>query len=191
MGLKEKLEKLKVSLPRSKSSFLIALGIIGLLLLLVSTFDFGTDEQSASANSSVISANADRSAESYTEQIEQKLEALISDMLGNTKVTVMVTLESGTEYVYADEVKTDADVTRDQTALKTQQSDSNQKTYVVIKDADGNERPLIVTEKMPTVRGVVVVCESGETTAVASAVRLAVRSALQIDDGKICIIGRS
>ncbi len=189
MDIKEKLGKLKEKLPKSKSSFLIAIGILGLLLLLVSSFDF-SKEQPATNTQSEIKQISDGAGE-YTDRLEGKLEEIISDMLGGSKVTVMITLESGTEYVYADEVKTDADLTRDQSNLKTQQSDSNHKTYITVKDADGNERPLVVTEKMPVIRGVVVVCESGETTSVASAVRLAIKSALNVDQDKICIIGRS
>ncbi len=189
MGIRESFSKLKEKLPKSKSSFLIALGLIGLLLLLVSSFDFTgskTDNGTQSVKSTVID-----SSNEYTERLETKLEELLGDMLGNTKVTVMITLESGTEYIYADEIKTNADVTRDQSALKTQQSDSNQKTYITVKDADGNERPLVVTEKMPVIRGVVIVCESGETATVSSAVRQAVKSALNVDENKICVIGRS
>ena len=188
MGFKNTIETLKQKLPKSKSSILLILGIFGLVLILISSFDVsgsGAKEQPESLVSNEAVGSAD-----YVLQVEEKLESVISDMLGKTKVTVMVTLESGTEYVYADEIKTDADVTKDQSALKTQHSDSNQKTYIVVKDSEGNEHPLIVTEKMPTVRGVVVVCEGGETTSVASAVRLAVRSALNVSDDKICIIGR-
>ncbi len=188
MEFKEKIASIKEKLPKSKSGFLIAIGIVGLLLILVSSFDFTSGDKSTKPQPTVDSNN-DASLE-YTESIEKKLETLISDMLGKTSVTVMVTLESGTEYVYADEIKTDADVTRDQSALKTQQSDKNHKSYVVIKDADGNEKPLVITEKMPTVRGVVIVCDSGESPSVASAVRLAVKSALNVDEDKICVIGR-
>lgn len=184
MNFKESIEKLKRKLPKSKSSFLIMLGVIGLLLVLVSSFDFNKNENIITQDESV------KSSSEYTTEIESKLSNIISDMLGKTEVSVMVTLECGIEYVYADEVKTDADVTKDQSAYKTQQSDSNHKTYIVIKDSDGNEKPLVVTEKMPVIRGVVVVCNGGETEAVASAVKLAVCSALNVENEKICIIGR-
>ena len=189
MNLNETFEKIKQKLPASKSKFLVVLGLVGLVLILISSFDFNDTGQSETMGEQK-SSQSGVYASDYVNETEAKLENVISDMLGGTKVTVMVTLESGAEYVYADEIKTDADVTKDQSALKTQQSDSNQKTYIVIKDSEGNEHPLIVTEKMPKVRGVVVVCENGETPSVASAVRLAVRSSLNVDDEKICIIGR-
>ena len=187
MNIEKLKDYLKFKPPKSKSTFLIVLGIVGLLLLLISTFDLpGVD--SKVKEDAVIETKAEVS--DYSQVLENKLEGLISDMLGGTEVTAMVTLESSVEYVYADEVKTDADVTKDQSALKTQQSDSNQKTYVVIKDSDGNEHPVVITQKMPDVRGVVIVCRGGETTPVASAVRLAVKSALNISEEKICVMGR-
>ncbi len=179
------IDYIKLKLPKSKGTFLVILGIIGMLLILLSSFDYG-DKVSTRKNAIETVAPV----KDYSVVLEEKIEGLISDMLGGTEVTAMVTLESSVEYVYADEVKTDADVTRDQTALKTQQSDSNHKTYVVIKDSKGNEHPVVITEKMPEIRGVVVVCVGGEKSNVASAVRLAVRSALDLDEDKICVMGR-
>ena len=189
MELKHFFKSLKDKLPVSKSSFLVLVGLVGLMIVLISSFDFTKTENNKTDKIDMTTSQVLSSTE-YTNLMESKLEKIISEMLGHKSVRVMVTLESGTEYVYADEIKVDADVTKDQSALKTQQSDSNQKTYIVVKDSDGNEHPLIVTEKMPVVRGVVVVCNGGEISSVASAVRLAVRSALNVDDQKICVIGR-
>ncbi|MBO5747139.1 MAG: hypothetical protein J6S13_08660 [Clostridia bacterium] len=179
------IDYIKLKMPKSKGTFLVILGIIGMLLILLASFDYGG--KVSTQNNAV---ETDAPVKDYSVVLEEKIEGLISDMLGGTEVTAMVTLESSVEYVYADEVKTDADVTRDQTALKTQQSDSNHKTYVVIKDSQGNEHPVVITEKMPEIRGVVVVCVGGEKSNVASAVRLAVRSALDLAEDKICVMGR-
>ena len=103
---------------------------------------------------------------------------------------MLVTLDTSAEYIYASETKTDTGISEDRESQKNQQNDSNEKSYVVMKDADGNETALVVCKIMPEIRGVVVVCESGQTDAVAAAVRLAVKSALNIDESKICIIGR-
>lgn len=188
MNFKEDFNKLKEKLPKSKSTILIALGLIGMVLILISSFDTGQNKSSEKQAQSIetVLNNSDR----YTENLESRLENVISDMLGGGEVTVMITLESGTEYIYADEIKTDADITKDQSAHKTQESDSNHKTYVIVKDSDGNEQPLVITEKMPVIRGVVIVCDNGQTSQVATAVRFAVKSALNVDDSKICVIGR-
>lgn len=187
MKISEYFKKYLKKIPKSKTSILMVVGIIGLMLILVSSFSSG---EKLTKNESQVFENKTSDTETYTTNLEKRLEGIISDMLGGTKVSVMITLESGTEYVYANEVKVDAGVKKDQAALKTEQNDSNQKTYVVIKDSDGNEQALIITEKMPVVRGVVVVCQSGQTDAVSSAVKVAVKSALNIDEEKICVIGR-
>ncbi len=187
MELKKILEKFHVKLPRSKSGFLIILGIIGLLLVLISTFN-----EKQENNEEIQTVNSTKYTTSeYIDQLENRLETILSDMLSGRKVSVMITLNSGVEYVYADELKTGAELKNDHAAYKTEQSDSNQKTYVIVKDSKGNENALLITEKMPEVRGVVVVCDEGQSETVSFAVKSAVRSVLDIDESKICVIGRS
>lgn len=188
MKLREKIKSIISSAPVSKSGFLVVIGITGLLLLLVSTFR--RSQMTNTEKETAADVYSGMTADEYTNILESRLEAVLSDMLGNTKVSVMITLESGVERVYADEYKTDAETKKDQSNKKSEQNDSNQKNYVVMKDKDGNEHALLITEKMPVVRGVVIVCDSGQTESVSGAVKMAVRSALNIDDDKICIIGR-
>lgn len=190
MNVKNALSKLKDKLPKSKSTFLIIAGILGLLLVLVSTFADKKTVKDKEALKTVNSQNNLSATEKYIETVENKLETVISDMLSNTPVTVMVTLESGIEYVYADELKTGVETKKDNVAYKTEQSDSNQNNYVIFKDSDGNEQALLVTEIMPEIRGVVIVCDSGQTAAVSAAVKRAVKSVLNVDENKICVIGR-
>ena len=189
MKFSEKIKNIILSAPVSKSGFLVIVGIIGLLLVLISTF-----RRSETSKTEITSADGSSyggmTTDEYTSSTEKKLESVISDMLGGSKVSVMITLESGVERIYADEYKTDAETKKDQSAKKSEQNDSNQKNYVVMKDKDGNEHALMVTEKMPAIRGVIIVCDSGQTDSVSNAVKMAVRSALNISDYKICIIGR-
>ncbi len=185
--IKDILSDAKNKLPKSKSGFLIVLGIIGLFLILISTFS--TDKNKKQEVIQSVSVNKGKTEE-YTEAIENKLEEILSDMLSNTEVSVMVTLQSGVEYIYADETKTGVQTKSDRTSLKVEQSDTNQNNYVIFKDSDGNEQALLVTEKMPEIRGVVVVCEGGQTESVAVAVKTAISKALSVDWDKICVVGR-
>lgn len=189
MNITELKLKLKKILPKSKSSFLILIGIAGLLLLLVSTF--GSKEKASEKNDKSNVSSSKTTTDIYVDELESRLEAILSDMLSNSKVSVMITLDSGIEYVYADEQKTGVEVKNDRLSYKTEQSDSNQNSYVIVKDANGNEKALLVTEIMPKIRGVVIVCESGQTEKVSTAVKTAVKSVLNIDESKICVIGRS
>lgn len=179
-------EKLKNLPQKTKMNIAMIAGIIGLGIIFISSLLPDAKKSSPKINTDEL----DVITEKYSNSLEQKLEGVISDMLGGSKVQVMVTLEGSAEYVYASEHKTDVELTDDKDSQKVQQNDSNQKNLVVMTDADGNEKALVVYTKMPEIRGVVVVCDSGQTDAVSSAVRLAVRSALGIDNDKICIIGR-
>lgn len=183
---KKYFSRLKSTIFKSKRNVAIFIGILGIVLIILSSFS-GKNTSNSRTNSR--SALADTS-EDYADSVEKKLEGIISDMLGGTKVQVLVTLDTSAEYIYASETKTDTGISEDRESQKNQQNDSNEKSYVVMKDADGNETALVVCKIMPEIRGVVVVCESGQTDAVAAAVRLAVKSALNIDESKICIIGR-
>lgn len=190
MNVKEKLLKLKNKLPKSKTTFPIALAILGLMLILISGFSEKSKDQDKNDTDSGGLIQKSRTDE-YTESLESRLEAVLSDMLSHSKVSVMITLESGIEYVYADEFKTGAEIKTDKASFKEEQSDTNQNSYVIYKDSKGNEQALLVTEIMPKVKGVVVVCDGGQNENVALAVKLAVCKALAIDNDKICVIGRN
>ncbi|MBE6798811.1 MAG: hypothetical protein E7525_03415 [Ruminococcaceae bacterium] len=183
---KKILQRFKNLSQRQKTNIAIAIGILGLAIILLSSLLSGSGD----GETPLQSEQLDVIAEQYSTSVEEKLESIISDMLGGSRVQVMVTLEGSAEYVYASEHKTDVEMTDDKDSQKVQQNDSDQKNYVVMTDSEGNEKALVVYTKMPQIKGVVVVCDSGQTDAVSSAVRLAVRSALGIDNDKICIIGR-
>lgn len=181
VSIKEISEKLKTA---NKTKLAATVGLIGVVLIVIPyLFPSG---QKAEETVAVVGNSNDR----YVEETENKLEEALSDMLGGTKVKVMITLENGIRYVYASETKNDKDISEDKTTLKTQQSDSEQSNYIVIKNKEGNEEPLIVTEIAPAVKGCIVVCESGDSASVAGAVKQAAATSLGIDEEKICVIGR-
>ena len=67
---------------------IVAVGLLGMGLILLSQF-WSTDERSAPA-----------SADDYAAVLEQRLVDLVSSVEGVGSCQVLVTLESGTEYVY-------------------------------------------------------------------------------------------
>ena len=184
--IKIKFQDIKEKIFSSKLNVAFLLGLVGIILIFIS----GVFGDSSSKKQEDKFTDIEELSEKYVNSIENKLESIISDMLGGTKVQVLVTLDSSAEYIYASETKTDVGVSEDKESQRNEQNDSNEKSYVLMKDADGNEAALVVCKMMPEIRGVVIVCESGQTDAVAAAVRLAVKSALNIDENKICIIGR-
>ena len=70
-----------------------------------------------------------------------------------------------------------------------QSSQSKKQSYITVKTADGGEQALIVTEFMPDVRGVAVICSDGNSEATAEKIKNAVTAALNITSKRVYISG--
>ena len=98
MDIKHSFEKLKsVFTSDKKLAVLCAVGVLGVVLLILSEF-IPSGEKKAEKKESVTAA---QSQETYAEDIEKRLTEIVSSIDGAGKTRVMVTLESGAEQVYA------------------------------------------------------------------------------------------
>ena len=120
----------------NRARLAVLLGAAAMVLILLSEL-FPTGEKSAAATRTAEDENA------YCQQLEQQLEELISQVQGAGKTTVMITLESGEETIYA----------LDTLSGQTQE----QQTHVLLDDGTA----LAQTVCTPKVCGVAVVCEGG------------------------------
>ena len=119
---------------------LLGLGILGMVLI------------AAGGNSGEPAAQTreNEAWEGYQESLEQRLEALIGEIQGVGKVSVMVTLETAEETVYA---------------LDTRESEQSlEKEHVLLS----GDEPLVETVWYPQVLGVAVVCQGAEDVSVRS-----------------------
>ena len=105
----------------------------------------------------------------YRQQLEQQLSDLIAQVEGAGKTTVMVTLESGEETIYA----------LDTLSGQTQE----QQTHVLLDDGTA----LAQTVCTPRVCGVAVVCEGGRDVRVAARITELVGALLDVPSNRICI----
>ena len=156
---------------------LVALGLGGIVLIGLSAF-LARDERAQTGESVNTTAV-------YAAALEKRLAEMVSSIDGAGRATVMVTLENGVEYVYANEEKTNNDHSENGAQISVR--DDSQKTVVTVDDGSG-KKGLLVTEIQPTVRGVVVTCEGATNDAVAARVMLAVRTALNITEKRVCVI---
>lgn len=171
---------------RKDPKIIIIIGLIGIFLIFFSSFFESDDNEVKAEKISEISASE------YSQSLEKRLSEQISEVVGGD-VKVMVTLETGIEYVYASEAKNnvreeleDAQSDKKQKSQKDEESENN---YIIYKDENGNEVPLVVTEIMPNIKGVVVGCENGDNETVAATVKNLVKTALNISDDKVCVVG--
>ena len=104
-----------------------------------------------------------------SEELEAQLKTLIEQVEGAGKTTVMVTLESGEEAVYATDTQSG----------QTQ----NQETHVLLEDGSA----LTEMVYLPKVCGVAVVCEGGGDVRVAARITELVRALLDLSANRICV----
>lgn len=173
------LQNLKTKLKTPKT--LIIAGLVGVgLIFLSGLFDSPPDTMTETANFNI---------EAYKSALQQDIEALVTDITGSSDVTCLITLESSVKYSYADTVEKS---TQDKSGQTDQSLDTEIKEgYITVKTADGGEAALIITESMPEVRGVAIVCPGGDNEAVAEKIKSSVTAALNISSKKVYICGRN
>lgn len=108
----------------------------------------------------------------YIATLEEKIASIASKITGFSAEATL-TLETGTEYVYLDQTTTE--------------EQKNEQSYIVVDDGAGGETALIVTEKMPQIRGVVVVAKGASNTQT-EAIKTAVSALLNIRSSRISVI---
>ena len=124
------------------------------------------------------------SAEQYQNQIEGQIRQIVAGIAGDSSAVVTVTLETGMNYIYADETKQNTEKESDR------QSEETEQTYITVTQADGTETPLILTEHMPKIRGVAIVCRiNSEETA--REIKNAVMAAFDLTSKRVYIAGRT
>lgn len=125
---------------KQRVNLLVLMGLAGLVLLAFSAWLPADDAvQPAPA--------AQETAADYAAQLESRLTALIRRVDGAGNTAVMVTLESGSESIYATDTDRDGG-----------------STHVLL--GSGGADGLVETVQTPRVLGVAVVCEGGGTAAV-------------------------
>ena len=133
------------------------------------------------------------STEDYAHQLEESLLEIVRAITGEDDAQVMVTLESSSRQVYAQEEKKSAGNTQeqsDQSTIRSQSTDDQETSYILVKEADGSQKALAVTEISPEVRGVVVVCGNSENVELQQSIIDAVTTALQISSTRVCVVGK-
>ena len=143
----------------NRARLAVLLGAAAMLFLLLSEL-FTPSEKPAAASA----APADESA--YRQQLEQQLSDLITQVEGAGRTTVMITLESGEETIYA----------LDTLSGQTQQ----QQTHVLLDDGTA------LAQTVCTPR-VAVVCEGGGDVRVAVRITELVGALLDVPSNRICV----
>ncbi len=164
-------------LDRDKTVKLIVIaGLCGVLLIFLSPL-FGEGREKAEQTQ----PEASDSGETAEKRLEGELVRVVRAITGEEAPTVLVTLESSRETVYAEDKSTGSRQSGEE--LEEEQD----RTHVILKDSDGGQRGLAVTEIEPKIKGVVIVSRAAGDPAIRERLTEAVRTALGVSSARVCV----
>ncbi len=147
----------------------IAIGglLLGILFLVGGTFLPNKTQAQNSGESYAV--------QYYTEEMEKRIASLCTSIAGVEEATVLLTLENGSEYVYA--------------RNGNNQPDGGQSWDYMILHGGEEEEAVLMTEIYPKVRGVAVVCTGGDIPVIKQTVTELLSASLGIASHRIRVAG--
>lgn len=177
-GWKDFFQKLK----GIKNIEVIAAVLIAALILAIYILPGTSAKKDTNSSSGDISNNTENETTA-----EERLREILSGIEGAGKVDVMITYEASSEVVTAQSVdKQTSIITETDASGKNKRSETvieNQEP-VTVQDSDGDSA-LVLVEKEPLVRGVIVVAEGAGNIKVRMDLLKAVQTALQVSSDKV------
>lgn len=170
---------------------ILALGVAGIALIFLSGVfgGKGTQDTAKKEGAQPASAAVQQTDSDYAAKLEADLTDVIRRIQGAGEPHVLVTLEEGTSQVYATEEKRSTQ--QDSGSTGGQNADSTENSYLIVRDADGSEHALAVTQRQPKVQGVVVTCPGAAQPSVQQAVIDAVATAAGVSSARVCVVASS
>lgn len=156
---------------KKKLVLLLFLGALGLLLVFLGYFSPGREEKS------VFSEKTENSFQTmaYISDIEHKIRSMTEKITGSTDVSVIVSAESGTEYVYV--------------SNESAAGDKNSREYITVKNESGRYELVLAKELYPEIKGISIACPGGDSSKIQKKIIESISTAFGISKNRICIVG--
>ena len=201
--LKDKLKKenlQKLNLSKKITANLIMIFCLGLALILIADFykDIGinrtAEEGTYNEDKQTEIVTADNTMPDYVRRLENDLSSILEKIQNAGKVSVMITLKSGTEIIPAkdesisDKVTNEKDTTGGARVINEKTTDDK---VVFTAIQGGSSKPLIIKEINPEVKGVIVVAEGAKDSKVKLKISQAVQTVLDIPAYRVTVYERN
>lgn len=176
----------KFPLTKNQQNIILILGISGIAMIFISGLITPKKEKNISCNCSKI----ETSMTAKKKSLEESLENIVSGINGAGKAKVLITFEGTPETVYATEEKKNNEASEDKSEgdiTRKKESNDSEKRFITVKDSDGGEKALAVTELEPKIKGAVVICPGADDPIVKNRITEAVTTALNINSNRVCI----
>lgn len=151
---------------------IIVVAMFGIILTVISSFE----NSGETAQEETTLSTAQFSESEYTQQLEKRLEDMVSSLDGAGRTKVIVTLECDYETVYAKDG-----------SYSVKDGASDEESEYIIIDSDKQEGGLVLKTVTPRVRGVAVLCEGGDQPQVESAVCEMLTALLDVGSNHISV----
>lgn len=166
--------KLKSLTGKISAKWIVIIGIVGIVLIYLSSL---TPKSTPKAEQSQVYKTM--TTEDFCKDMEKKATDIVVSITGDQTPTVVITLDSSAQYIYAGDEK----------QKNASEKQETEKEYITVKDSNGEEKAVIVTEYMPQIRGVAVVCIHGSNVRIREEITNAVSAALGVNSNKIYVTG--
>lgn len=199
--LKDILKKenlLKLNLSKKTTANLIIVFCLGLTLILIADFykDIKvdrTEDDSYYEGTETETEAIDNTASDYVSKLEGDLSSILSKIQDAGRVSVMITLKSGSEIIPAkdesisDKVTNEKDTSGGTRIINEKTTDDK---VVFTAAQGGNSKPLIIKEINPEIQGVIVVAEGAKDSRVKLKISQAVQTVLDIPAYRVTVYER-
>ncbi len=146
-----------------KKLLVVGLAAAGVILLVLGAVQ-GKDDSPQKSDQDVTGAL------DYANSLEERIVKLCEEVAGVSDVSVLLTLDGGTEHIYAEN------------------STGSGESYVIIS-VNGEQKTVLVRDIYSSVRGIAVVCRGGDDIAVRRTLTELLSCALGVPISKISVAG--
>lgn len=174
--------------------FEVAIVLTGVVLILIGGILDDTDKITQSPNVSYEAPEAvasDQISVDYAKKYEQQIERILKGISGVHTVKAAVYVSSEGERVIATNDKLDKSVVSEKDGDKSaeERRDVSENNVVVVKDAQGNEETVVLSEKAPEIVGIAVCLEGDVSKILEEKIMRTLMSLYGLPASKISIMG--
>lgn len=156
---------------KKRMILLFIVGALGVLLIILGYISPRKEKSGKAAEENKISLQTME----YIHDIENKIRSMTEMITGSENVSVIVSAESGTEYVYvSNEDLSGSDISRE---------------YITVKNESGVYELVLAKEVYPEITGVSIACPNGDDHSVKRKIIDSVSTAYGISKNRICVVG--
>lgn len=169
---------------------IVLIGLLGIIFIFMSNV-FSEPETLDQETKIIKTEDRKDKGENYKHELVKGLQETISLIkgVGKVKVQVLFSRDSSYEYEYnQNKINKITNETDQNGGERKIEEDSVEKEMVIIRDANGNEKPVIRVETNPKISGVIVVAEGAEVSKIKYKIFRAISSYLDLPAYKINVL---